>query len=120
VELSRLEEDLIGDLAQDDHALYEVFFFVRHHAGDEPDERTILPLGRVLLDSWIQRGWLAIAPNPSETARIDQVAQIIPLVDSLGETATQYFVGAPWLRLGKKAYEDLPWLRADDRNESPR
>ena len=37
MELTRLETGLLGDMAQDDHALYEVFDFVRLH---HPDARS--------------------------------------------------------------------------------
>jgi hypothetical protein len=119
MELSLLEEDLLGDLAQDDHALYEVFGFVRNHAGsDRADSAHILPLGRTLLDAWIQRGWIAIAPNPKEPSLVDRLSELIPLIDSLGDSATEYFFGAPWLRLEEKVLVDVPWLRGDGRSET--
>ena len=111
MELSRLEEDLLGDLARDDHALYEVFWFARlHQKPERADLAHVIPLGRRLLQSWIDRGWLALAPNPDGPARIDRVEQLVPLVDDLGALVAEYFAGAPWLRLTPKAAADVPWL----------
>jgi hypothetical protein len=47
--LTRLEEDLLGDIAQADHALREVFELVRLHHGREP--ATVRRIGRELLTS---------------------------------------------------------------------
>jgi hypothetical protein len=46
VELSQLETDLLGDMAQDDHCLFEVFQFVRLHHGLRcyPCPRSVPPL----------------------------------------------------------------------------
>ena len=108
LELSRLEADLIGDLAQDGHALYEVFEFVRvHQKPGRADLAHVLPLGRRLLQTWIDRGWLALAPNPEGTARIASLDELVPLVDHLGALATEYFSGAPWLRLTERAGRDV-------------
>ena len=111
VDLSRLESDLLGDLAQDDHALYEVFAFVRlHQKPERADLAHVLPLGRRLLQSWIDRGWLALAPNPEGPCRIATLSELVPLVDHLGADATAYFPGAPWLRLTEQAGQDVPWV----------
>ena len=58
MELTALEQDLLGDLAEDDHALREIFEFVRLHHGSDP--ATVRRLGSELLATWNARGWLEI------------------------------------------------------------
>ena len=109
MELTELEQDLLGDLAQDDHALYEIFAFVRHHHPDFEDGG-VFAAGRALVDCWIQRRWLVLAGDGAMWGAARSIDDVVPLLDRLGVEATQYFLGAPWLRLAPKAYSDVEWL----------
>ncbi len=109
MDLTALERDLLGDVAQDAHGLWEVFAFVRlHHRGlSEPE---LLQVGRDLLATWIARGWLALGAVEEGSPAIERIEELVPLVDRLGPRAMDTFEGVPWLELGAKAYQDVPWL----------
>ena len=110
MELSLLEKDLLGDLAQDDHQLYEVFEFVRlHHP--ELSEDGVLSTGRALVAAWVQHGWLALAGDGAMWGAAHSVADLVPIIDRLGPAATRYFEGSPWLSLAPRAYADIEWLK---------
>ena len=110
MELTSLESDLIGDLAQDDHSLYEVFEFVRLHHPDL-DAPSVLATGRELVAKWVGRGWLALAGDGAMWGAAHSIGDLVPIIDRLGEDATRYFVGSPWLRLAPQAYVDIEWLK---------
>ena len=111
MELTPLESDLLGDLAQDDHRLFEVFQFVRHHHGE--DETSVRSIGRQLLETWIERGWLSLAPHDSIGRRADSasdIGQLLTFVDG-AETLKGDFPGADTgLRLTDQARADVEWL----------
>jgi len=107
--LDSVEADLLGDLAQDDHSLYEVFEFVRGHRPTASDPEVVAE-GRRVLESWLERGWLRLAGEGAMWGAVKSTAELLPLVDSLGTGVTRYFVGSPWLRLTEKAHVDVPWL----------
>jgi hypothetical protein len=109
MDLSPLENDLLGDLKGDDHSLYEVFEFVRlHHPGKD---REVFRLGRELIATWIGRGWLALAGSGAQWAGLRSVNEVLPLLDRLNVDSTRFFVGSPWLTLAPKALTDVDWLR---------
>lgn len=109
--LTPLEVDFLGDLAQDDHALREVFEFVRLHHGDEPTE--VRRVGRELLASWYARGWLQVVNKPPDwpgyqAASIHEVLRLVDEAESLGVE----FRGADtWLGLTDQAFRDVEWLQ---------
>jgi hypothetical protein len=109
--LTPLEEDFLGDLAQDDHALREVFAFVRRHHGDE--STAVRRIGRELLASWHVRDWLRVVNKPPDwpgyqAASIAEVLQLIDAAESLGVE----FRGADtWLGLTEQAFRDVEWLQ---------
>ena len=111
--LTPLESDLLGDMAQDDHDLFEVFQFVRLHHGH--DEAQVRQVGRALLASWIARGWLALAEDASVHDRSDapsNISAVLKLVDQ-AETLGADFPGANTrLRLTGQARADVEWLGA--------
>jgi len=109
MELTPLERDLLGDLAADSHALWEIFGFVRLHHPGLPDE-AVLGLGRSLISSWLDRRWLALGTAADAPVSIT-LADLLPLIDRLGVAATYGFTGAPWLDLAEQAYVDVKWLR---------
>jgi hypothetical protein len=110
MELTALEQDLLGDLAEDDHALREIFEFVRLHHGSHP--ATVRRLGSELLATWNARGWLEIVDKLPDwpgymAASMDEVLTLVDAAESLGVD----FRGAgTWLRLTPQAYADVEWL----------
>lgn len=110
MDLTQLERDLIGDMAQDDHCLFEIFQFVRLHHGD--DLATVRAVGRDLLASWVARGWLETVSGPpfeDDTSPVT-ITDVLGLVDR-AEILDAGFVGADtWLRLTDQAYVDVEWL----------
>ena len=108
MELTALEADLLGDMAQDDHALYEVFHFVRLHHPDAADDE-VFRRGRELIRTWLQRGWLAVLPDGSSTP-VEATDTLLGIVDAQGVAATYAFEGAPRLVPGHAAYRDVEWL----------
>lgn len=108
MQLSPLEADFLGDLAQDDHALYEVFHFVRHHH-PTADDTEVLRRGRELVSTWLGRGWLVVvAEDLAEPATATEV--LLALIDQHGTAGTYHFDGAPRLALGPAAYRDVEWI----------
>jgi hypothetical protein len=108
MQLSPLEADFLGDLAQDDHALYEVFHFVRHHYPDATDAE-VLRRGRELVATWLQRGWLAVrAGDAAEPAAA--TGALLTLIDEHGVAGTYHFDGAPRLVPTPAAYRDVERL----------
>ncbi len=105
-----IETDILGDFAQDDHSLYELFEFVRGHQPRASDSE-VLTAGRQILATWLQRGWLQLAGDGAMWGAARSVDDLLPLVDRLGPNATRFFVGSPWVRLTTKAVSDVPWLR---------
>jgi hypothetical protein len=97
IKLSRLEEEVVGDLAQADHALWEVFGFVRFHSLGL-NETEVFQTGRDLIASWSDRGWLESVDSSGAPAG---VPSLVALVDQLGRQALEPFASAPWLRLSK-------------------
>jgi hypothetical protein len=99
--LSPLENDLLGDLAQDDHSLYEMFEFVRlHHPALE--DQGVLAMGRALVSSWVERNWLELAGDGAMWGSARTVTDLVPIIDRLGQDVLHYFVGSPWLRSRRK------------------
>ena len=107
MKLSSLEEDLAGDLAQDDHGLWELFQVVRLHSPSLADAQ-VLERGRDLIATWSVRGWLEAVDSSGKPV---QVSSLVTLVDQLGPQALQPSPTSPWIRLSKAAHDAIPWLR---------
>lgn len=107
--LTPLESDFIGDLAQDDHALYEVFHFVRLHHPDA-DDREVLRRGRELVAAWLQRGWLAVLADGSTTP-VEATESLLLTIDRNGIAGTYGYADAPRLVLAPAAFRDVEWIR---------
>jgi hypothetical protein len=108
-QLDALEEDLLGDLGQDDHSLYEFFEFVRLHR-PEYDDGAVFKTGRALVADWVSRGWLELSEDRGTWGDAQTISDLLPILDSRGTEATRYFDNSPWLRLGANAYADVDWL----------
>jgi hypothetical protein len=108
MQLSPLEADFLGDLAQDDHALYEVFHFVRYHYPDASDPE-VLRRGRELVATWLKRGWLTVLVRDAAEP-VAATGALLALIDEHGIAGTYYFDGAPRLVLSPAAYRDVEWI----------
>jgi hypothetical protein len=106
--LSPIEQDILGDMAEDTHLLGEIFGFFR---GANPDwsDQQVLSAGRDLIARWVNRGWLELSSMPSEQGPLTNVDELLPLIDRLGVEAS-YGIKDLWLGLTRKAYEDIEWL----------
>ena len=109
MELSKLEVDLLTDLAADTHGLWEVFEFVRLHQPEASDSE-VFQVGRSLLERWKRRGWLLISTTPICPTSVMTLADALDLVDRQGPRATRYFEGAPSIDLSEKVKVDVAWL----------
>ena len=106
IQLSPLERDFLGDMAQDDHGLWEVFEFVRSHH-PKASEVEVESLGRALIQSWSERGWLEVVDSAGHpTAALPLPA----LLDQLGHASLTADNDSPWLKLSEKAFRDVDWI----------
>jgi len=91
--LTPLEADFLGDLAQDDYDLWELFQFVRLHHPEDADGG--LARGRELLATWLAKGWI-------EDALGNLDAQgILASLDQLGAKGADYSDRSPRLHLSR-------------------
>ena len=109
VELTELEVELLRAFAQHDLPLHEIFAVVAEHHADFTDAG-VFAAGRAVVATWIDRSWLVLAGDGAMWGAAHSIADVVPLLDRLGADAVQYFVGAPWLRLGPAAYADIEGL----------
>ena len=108
MKLEAIEQDILGDMAEDTHLLGEIFGSFRGANPAWTDEQ-VLVAGRGLIVSWLERGWLALSTMPTEQGPLKSVDELLPLIDRLGTEAT-WGVKNLWLGLTPKAYADVEWL----------
>ena len=109
ISLSTFEEDVIGDLAQDSHELWELYAFARNHYEKASDEE-ILKRGNELLSVWVERGWLKAFESRSSLVAIEP-KQLLIDVHELGQAAVDPKKGSILLALTDRASSDIEWLR---------
>jgi hypothetical protein len=107
MDLSPLEDDLLGDLAQDRHGIWEVFEFVRLHYPDarEPE---VGVRGHDLITQWLARGWLQAEREDGTPLDVTVLEQAIG--PDLQRHQTGPVPNAPWLALTARAKIDVPWI----------
>jgi hypothetical protein len=112
MQLSPLEEDILGEMARDSHGVGELAGFVRA-AQPELDDAGVFRLTRALLATWIERGWLALGSDPRPRAGISSIDDLLPLLDRHGPRALALDgnVELPEVDLTLQAYRDVAWLR---------
>ena len=110
MDLTQLEKDLLGDLNQDSHRSWEVFEFVRLHHPAASDNG-VFTIGRELIASWTERGWLRVSETSHQKSRTDSMAQLLNQIDQMGQAATYAHEGASTIDLTDKVYKDVPWLQ---------
>lgn len=114
MELSKLEEDFVGDLVHDDHGVFEVFYFTRlHHPA--ADEEAVFRIGRELIETWIARGWLQVAKSPAGDSAIERIEQLSPLLEREGPRLMHAAHDSVWIGLTDRARADVPFLRGEAR-----
>ena len=91
--LTPLELDFLGDLAQDDYDLWELFEFIRLHHPEDADRG--LKRGRTLLASWLAKGWIENAEGSLDAEGI------LESLDQLGTKGADYAPQSPRLRLSR-------------------
>jgi hypothetical protein len=107
IKLSKLEEDFVGDLAQDNHGVWEAFEFARfHYPGAVKSE--VWTIGRDLLNSWISRGWLEVRSGVGDPLPTSALTR---LLDEGPGRAMQPLRDSLWLVPASRAFEDITWLR---------
>jgi len=112
VPLTQMESDILGDLAWDDHYLGEVVAMVRgaHPLGDDYGVYRELV---ALLESWIARGWLTLAPRRTRPGLLSSIEQLVPYLEQYGPDAVteESDVVLPEVTLTEQAFRDVEWLR---------
>jgi hypothetical protein len=100
--LTPLEEDILGDLDQDE--------FVRSHHPDLDDARVFVT-GRTLVAEWLERGWLELSTDRTTWGDAASIEDLLAILDCHGERRTRCFEGSPELRLAEAAFSDVDWLK---------
>jgi hypothetical protein len=112
MQLSPLEEDILGELAWDSHGVGELAGFVRA-SQPELDDPGVFRLTRALLATWIERGWLALASDPRPGGGLSSIEDLLPYLDRHGPRALAVDgdVELPEVDLTLQAFRDVAWLR---------
>ncbi len=110
--LSSLEEDILGDMAQDSHGVGELVGFIRSRDPSAPNDAVFQQL-HLLLSSWVGRGWLQLGPPGRPTAGLGSIAELLPWLDRHGPPVVglDSSVQMPEVDLTSQAFDDVPWLR---------
>ena len=106
--LSDVEEDLLGELAQDSHQLWEVYTFVRFHNLWMSDDE-VVTYGRKLIANWLNRRWLQAVKSRIESSPLTATA-VLATVDKLGKGALDPYRATMLFELSRQAFDDVPWL----------
>jgi hypothetical protein len=111
-QLTPLEQDIIGDIAQDSHGVGELAGYYRAAHPGAPDA-DVFAFVRSLLATWISRGWLQLGPGTRERAGLENVAELLPFLDYHGPSAVSLdsTVRLPEIDLTDQAHKDVEWLR---------
>jgi hypothetical protein len=112
MDLSALEADLIGDLWQDDHQLFEIIGFVRLHVGD--DATLVREVTCDLLATWIRRGWLELVRHDGSAVDDNQArdfSDVLEFVKEARRLDCSFRGGETWIGLTDQARMDVDWLK---------
>jgi hypothetical protein len=109
MQLSKLEEDVLGDLAEDAYELWEIFTFVRcHHPGLQKAE--VIHRGRELIEAWMDRGWLQASRSRDDDEKLSR-SEVFAIFDSLGPQVVDPLRATILLNLTDRAAHDVEWIR---------
>jgi hypothetical protein len=109
MKFSALESDLLGDLAQDTHGIWEIFEFVRLRNPTTSEGETF-ETGLAPLRSWLDRGWLCVSSTPLYPSSIQTPLEALSWLDRKGLSAIRYVRNAPSIDLSSKTIADNPWV----------
>src|SRR5262245_21774304 len=111
MELTELEQDILGDMASDSHGVGELVGFIRSRDPEASNEAIFARLHE-LLSSWLRRGWLQLGPPHRPRAELSSVDQLLPWLDSHGPpvVGVDSQVELPEVDLTDRAFADVPWL----------
>ena len=112
IDLSPLEQDILGDMAWDSHGVGELVGFIRS-ANPYFDNFQIFRDLRALLDRWIGRGWLKMAESSERRAGVATIGDLLPFLDRVGPEAMDVdsAVPLPEIALTDQAFDDVEWLK---------
>jgi hypothetical protein len=106
--LSELEKDVLGDLTQDAHELWEIYAFV-HSSHPDLKEDEVIRRGRELIAAWVDRGWLQATRSRTNNDTLSG-NELLTTVDELGPQVVDPQKGKILLRLTDLATNDVDWL----------
>jgi hypothetical protein len=111
MELTELEQDILGDMREDSHGVGELVGFIRSRDPAAPDAIIFTRL-RALLATWIARGWLQLGPGHRPRAGLASITDLLPWLDGHGPSVVglDSEVVLPEVDLTRRAYADVPWL----------
>ncbi len=108
MDLSDLENDILTDLSQDSHELWEWYSFVRYNHPDYSEAQTIL-CGNQLLAVWARRGWLKVHQSRANNSLLS-TDELLATVNKLGANASDPHLATLLLDLTDRAASDVAWL----------
>jgi hypothetical protein len=114
IDLSPVEQDILGDMAFDSHGVGELVGFIRS-ANPYFNDSDIFHKLRALLERWIGRGWLKVCDSHKRRAGPSTVGDLLLLLDRVGPDAmdVESDVELPEVGLTDQAFDDVEWLRRD-------
>lgn len=86
MKISELEKDVISEMAQDAHELWERFSLIRYNHPKLSEEQ-IIRCGHDLLIKWLERGWLEAYQSREDMTRLS-AEEIQIFVNTLGSEAS--------------------------------
>ena len=112
IELSPLEQDILGDMASDSHGVGELVGFIRS-ANPYFTNFDIFGELRALLQRWIGRGWLQLCDSSQRRAGLGTIHDLLPFLDRVGPDAMHVDSDVPLPEIGltDQAFIDIEWLR---------
>jgi hypothetical protein len=115
MQLTELETDILGDMAEDSHGVGELVGFIRSRDPGASNAAIFRQL-RTLLASWIARGWLQLASPNRPRAGLLSIDQLLPWLDGHGPEVVglDSQVVLPEVDLTDRALADVPWLRTSE------
>lgn len=112
VPLTRLESEVLGEMAWDSYRLDEVICFIRD-ASEPGDQFGLYREVTTLFAAWITRGWLMLAKRPSRPHFLSSIEQILPHLERIGPDVVgdENSAELPEVELTDQAFLDVEWLR---------
>jgi len=112
IQLSLLEQDILGDMASDSHGVGELVGFIRS-ANPFFNNGEIFRELYDLLDRWIARGWLQLRPSLAYPTDLKSIDELLPFLNRVGPDAMDIDSNAvlPEVDLTDQAFVDVEWLR---------